>query len=53
MSLNQCLSKLIHTYTKEKSSPKFWASIAIFKKIPKVHNHPMDENSPNLVTLAA
>jgi hypothetical protein len=23
-----------------------------FQKLPKVNNHPMDENSPNLVTLA-
>jgi hypothetical protein len=25
----------------------------IFNKLPKVNNHPLGENSPNLVTLAS
>jgi hypothetical protein len=28
-----------------------WAIFMIFKKLPKVNNHPMAEISPNLVTL--
>jgi hypothetical protein len=28
-----------------------WASILIFRKLPKVNNHPLGKNSPNLVTL--
>jgi hypothetical protein len=28
-----------------------WATSIIFKKLPKVNNHLLDENSPNLVTL--
>jgi hypothetical protein len=36
-----------------KKLPKMWATCAIFKKkLPKVSNRPMGENSPNLVTLA-
>jgi hypothetical protein len=27
-----------------------WATFLIFKTLPKVSNHPMDENAPNLVT---
>jgi hypothetical protein len=34
-----------------KINGKKWATSAIFKKLPKVNNHPMSENSPNLVTL--
>jgi hypothetical protein len=34
-----------------KSSLKLRAISVIFKKLPKVNNHPMGENSPNLVTL--
>jgi hypothetical protein len=26
-----------------------WATYEIFRKLPKVNNHPMGENSPNLV----
>jgi hypothetical protein len=28
-----------------------WATFVIFQKLSKVNNHPMVENSPNLVTL--
>jgi hypothetical protein len=28
-----------------------WATSIIFKKLPKVNNHLLGENSPNLVTL--
>jgi hypothetical protein len=38
-------------YQWNKSSPKLWASSVIFKKLPKEHNQPMGENSPNLVTM--
>jgi hypothetical protein len=37
--------------TVEKISPHFWATSAIFNKLPKANNHPLGENSPNLVTL--
>jgi hypothetical protein len=37
----------------EKGSPKMWAASEIFIKIPKVNNHPLGANSPNLVTLFA
>jgi hypothetical protein len=33
-------------------SPKMWATFVIYKKCPKKKNHPMCENSPNLVTLS-
>jgi hypothetical protein len=29
-----------------------WATSVIFKKLPKVNNRPMGENSPHLVTLS-
>jgi hypothetical protein len=35
----------------EKSSQKFPATSVIFKKLPKVNNHPKGENLPNLLTL--
>jgi hypothetical protein len=35
----------------EKSSQKMRATFLVFKTLPKVNNHPMGENSPNLVTL--
>jgi hypothetical protein len=35
----------------EKSSPKMWPTFLNFQKQPKVNNHPLGENSPNLVTL--
>jgi hypothetical protein len=37
--------------TVKKSSPKFCATSAIFKPLPKEKNRLMSENSPNLVTL--
>jgi hypothetical protein len=39
------------TFTVEKSSPSIWAISVIFKKLPKVNNHPIGDNSPNPVTL--
>jgi hypothetical protein len=30
---------------------KLWAIYLIFKKLPKVNNRPIGENTPNLVTL--
>jgi hypothetical protein len=30
-----------------------WATSVIFKKMLKVNNRPLGENSPNLVTLAS
>jgi hypothetical protein len=35
----------------EKICPKFCATYAIFKTLPKVNNHPIGESSSNLVTL--
>jgi hypothetical protein len=35
----------------EKSSPRIFATSAIFKKLPKGKNRPIGENSANLVTL--
>jgi hypothetical protein len=35
-----------------KSSQKIRATSILFKKLPKVNNHPIGENWPNLVTLA-
>jgi hypothetical protein len=37
----------------EKTSSKKWATSAIFKKLAKVNNLPMGENSANLVCLLA
>jgi hypothetical protein len=45
------LSKVIQYLYHEKSSPLLWATPAIFKLLTEVNNHPMSENSPNLVTL--
>jgi hypothetical protein len=45
---NKCLT---YTFPGEKSSPKIWATSIFIKKLPKINNHPMGENSPNLVTL--
>jgi hypothetical protein len=36
-----------------KSSQKICAASVVFEKLPNVNNHPMGENSPNLVTLLA
>jgi hypothetical protein len=35
----------------EKCRPKIWAWSVTFRKLPKVNNFPMGENSPNLITL--
>jgi hypothetical protein len=35
----------------DKSSPEMCATSAILKSLSKVKNHPLSENSPNLVTL--
>jgi hypothetical protein len=44
------LSKLIHNYgTIEKGSAEMCTFV--FKPLPKVNNHPLFKNSPNLVTL--
>jgi hypothetical protein len=42
----QVLPKLIHSFVSEKN----WAT-SVTKKLPKEHNIPIGENSPNLVTL--
>jgi hypothetical protein len=48
----QCIfAKLMHNLYHGKSSPKMWVTSVIFKKLPKVNNYPLGENSPNLVTL--
>jgi hypothetical protein len=39
------------TSTVEKVGLKMWPTFVIFKKIAKVNNQPMGENSANLVTL--
>jgi hypothetical protein len=39
------------TFTVEKTGWKIWATSVIFKKLPKVNNHPMGEIGPNLVTM--
>jgi hypothetical protein len=47
------ISVKINTYLlREKSCLKLRASLKIFEKLPKEINHPKDEYSPNLVTLA-
>jgi hypothetical protein len=35
----------------ERRSPKIFDTSLIFEKMLKVNNHPIGENSPNLVTL--
>jgi hypothetical protein len=35
----------------EKGSSHFWVAFVITPKLPKVNNHPIGKNSPNLVTL--
>jgi hypothetical protein len=47
------LSKLIHNLYFGKSSRKLWAISVITWKLPQVKIRPLDENSPNLVTLAS
>jgi hypothetical protein len=46
---NIFLSKSIHELNRGKSGPKMWATF--FQKTSEENNHPMGENSPNLVTL--
>jgi hypothetical protein len=45
--------KLLHNFIWGKSSPKIQATLVIEKILPKISSHPMDENSPNPVTLFA
>jgi hypothetical protein len=48
------LSKFIHFFFfAYKSSPDIWSTVVILKKLFKVDNCPLGENSPNLVTLTA
>jgi hypothetical protein len=52
-SLTHSLSKLMHNHmyvTVELISTQLWATF-VNKKLPKVKNNPMGENSPNLDTL--
>jgi hypothetical protein len=41
------------TLTDYKSSSQTWDTSVIFKKLPRVNNRPVFENSPDLVTLAS
>jgi hypothetical protein len=41
----------MHIFNHKKIGQKMWAIFLIFKNLPKVNNHPLGENSPNLVTL--
>jgi hypothetical protein len=45
------MSKILHLFFGGKSGPEIWATFVIFKRLPKENNHPIGENSPNLVTL--
>jgi hypothetical protein len=45
------LWKLIHNLRRRIKYPQNVATFVIFKKLPKVNNRPLGENSPNLVTL--
>jgi hypothetical protein len=45
------LSISILNFYRGKKKPNTWAISVIFKKVPKVNNHPIGKNSPNLVTL--
>jgi hypothetical protein len=38
--------------TVEKSRPKIWTISVIFIELPKVNNHPLSKDSPNMVTLS-
>jgi hypothetical protein len=49
-SPNHFLSKLIHNINQWKM---LYKNLSYFNKLPKVNNHPIVENSPNLVTLLA
>jgi hypothetical protein len=44
------LTKFIHNRYFGKSGTKNWATFVISKKVPKVNNRSLGENSPNLVT---
>jgi hypothetical protein len=44
-------SKLIHTFTKEKSCPKHGQILQFSLILPTVKNRPLGDNSPNLVAL--
>jgi hypothetical protein len=46
-----CVSKLIHILNRGKSILITGSTSTIFRKLSKVHNRPVGENSPNLVTL--
>jgi hypothetical protein len=46
-----CLSKLMHSSYRRKSSPEMCFASIIFKPRLKVNNHPLGEFSHNLVTL--
>jgi hypothetical protein len=45
--------KFYTTFTRVKSIQPVSATSVIYKKLHTVHNHPIGENSPNLVTLSA
>jgi hypothetical protein len=50
------MPKILHNFDCGKKYFQIWPTSLIYKKQPKVHNvnnHPIGENSPNLVTLAA
>jgi hypothetical protein len=41
------------TFTGNESSPKFWTTLVLFKKLPEEDDRQIGENSPNVVTLIA
>jgi hypothetical protein len=45
------LPKLILKHHRGKEAKNVGNFVFVVKKLPKVNNHPMDEFSPNLVTL--
>jgi hypothetical protein len=45
------VSKLTHNLNRGKNSHKMWTTCIIFRNLPRDNNHPLGENSPNLVTL--
>jgi hypothetical protein len=50
-ALSVCFQNKCIIITAEKNQPKVWATYVNFKNLPKINNHPLGENSPNLVTL--
>jgi hypothetical protein len=46
-----CCPNKYKTGTLGKSSPKICVRSVVFEKLPNVYNHPIVENSPNLVAL--